>query len=153
MLTGFVALQDVTVGMGPTVLWAGTHTAAAHAAWGERPSLSSPKPTVFAGAPLLPGEDGHARTARARVGYLSKGDMLLFDARLLHCGCENSSRRRWLFYFSMKRRGAWEGVGPGTLLGSLRGVCSLGGADEWLHDAGPTTVVGKRTSASAYGSS
>ena len=106
MCTAFVALQDVTTAMGPTVLWAGTHTAAAHAAWEEDKA-------------------GFLGGARARVGALAKGDVLLFDSRLLHCGGENRAARRALFYFSFKRRGEWRGVGPGTLQGGLRGRCTL----------------------------
>ena len=106
--TAFLALQDISPEMGPTVLWAGTHTSAAHEAWYDE-------------------KVAFLRRSRARVGLLNKGDVLLFDSRLLHCGGANSAQsgsRRALFYFSFKARRA-RGVAPGTLLGALRGCHSL----------------------------
>jgi ectoine hydroxylase-related dioxygenase (phytanoyl-CoA dioxygenase family) len=104
--TGFVALQDITAAMGPTVVWAGTHTAAAHAAWEEERA-------------------GHLERSEACVATLAKGDLLLFDSRALHCGTANlpeSEGRRRLFYFSLKRaRCATNKSGAGTLRADLRG--------------------------------
>ena len=110
--TAFVALQDVTTEMGPTILWAGTHSAAAHAAWETDKA-------------------GFLRGALPRVALLSKGDVLLFDSRLLHCGGANREGRRALFYFSLKARRETRGIGPGTLLGGLRGACALDAVEEW----------------------
>ena len=67
VVTGFIALQDVTRAMGPTLVWRGTHTAAAHVAWEEERA-------------------GFLERCPAHVALLSKGDMLLFDSRALHCG-------------------------------------------------------------------
>lgn len=104
--TGFVALQDISVAMGPTVVWRGTHTPAAHTAWEAE------------GASQL-------ERSEACVATLTKGDILLFDSRVLHCGtanCLESGKRRRLFYFSLKRaRKATGKSGPGTLRAELRG--------------------------------
>ena len=106
MITGFVALQDIRIDMGPTVLWAATHTVAAHATW-EEERVSFLERSV------------------ARVATLRKGDLLLFDSRVLHCGGSNlaeSGGRRRIFYFSLKRaRRATGKSGPGTLRAELRG--------------------------------
>ena len=47
------------------------------------------------------------QTTPRRLGLLRAGDAILFDSRLLHCGGANdSTRRRAIFYFSFKRKGA-----------------------------------------------
>jgi ectoine hydroxylase-related dioxygenase (phytanoyl-CoA dioxygenase family) len=119
VVTGFVALQDVTRAMGPTLLWRGTHTVAAHAAWEEE-------------------KVGFLERTPSHVALLSRGDMLLFDSRALHCGGENSAadgQRRRLFYFSFKRANAATGKsGHGTLRAELRGRYSIGS----IGDTPPT---------------
>ena len=101
VLTSFVALQDVTADMGPTIFIPGSHTASAHLAFrdaGERggPALAAPN----------------------RVATLSAGDATLFDSRLLHCGGGNESdRRRVLFYFSFEVDGS---DNPNTAVSSIR---------------------------------
>ena len=111
VVTGFIALQDVTRAMGPTLVWRGTHTAAAHVAWEEERA-------------------GFLERCPAHVALLSKGDMLLFDSRALHCGGENSAadgRRRGLFYFSFKRAKIETGKSAtGTLRAELAGRYSIG---------------------------
>ena len=87
-----------------------------------------------------------ART-QAHAATLAKGDALLIDSRVLHCGGANQSgeqlsqdeggapragRRRALFYFSLKRAGSATGKsGAGTLRAELRGgryrIHDLGG--------------------------
>lgn len=106
--TAFIALQDIIPAMGPTVLWAGTHTSSAHTRWYDE------RATFLRHSPV-------------RVGLLQRGDLLLFDSRLLHCGGANDEQhggRRALFYFSFKARDA-RGVAPGTLRGALRGCHHL----------------------------
>lgn len=104
--TAFVALQDVDVAMGPTVVWRGTHTAAAHAAWEEERVRCLARSQVC-------------------VATLAKGDLLLFDSRALHCGGANlpeGGQRRRLFYFSLKRARCPTGKsGAGTLRAAYRG--------------------------------
>lgn len=104
VITAFLALQDITPAMGPTVLWSRTHTPKAHAEWYEHKSA-------------------FLQRSACRVGLLSRGDLLLFDSRLLHCGganLEGQGQRRVLFYFSLKAKDA-RGLAPGTLRGALRG--------------------------------
>ena len=104
MISAFLALQDITPPMGPTVLWAGSHTGRAHASWYDE-------------------KVGYLARTPVRVGLLRKGDLLLFDSRILHCGGANDAAegaRRAIFYFSLKARAARK-VPGGTLLGALRG--------------------------------
>ena len=94
IVTAFVALQDVDAEMGPTSMIPRTHTADAHAKFNS------------------PDDGGRARVALLReapnhVGELRVGDANLIDSRLIHCGGSNDSRkRRVLFYFSFRRKGA-----------------------------------------------
>ena len=90
VVTAFVALQDVDEEMGPTLFLPRTQSADAHE------KFNAPEDGGRAKAELL-------RTTPHRLGLLKKGDVALFDARLLHGGLDNrSARRRRLFYFSFK---------------------------------------------------
>lgn len=72
----FLALQDVTEAMGPTSFLLKTHTAAANA--------------IFtSGDPLIKNEQ--LSTADCRLSCLKKGDAVVFDARILHCGNANKA--------------------------------------------------------------
>jgi len=88
--TTFVALQDVTRDMGPTLFIPETNTARAHAEFRD-------------GA-----ERGGLALARGNeVALISRGDATMFDSRTLHCGMENESdTRRVLFYFSFQVSGS-----------------------------------------------
>ncbi|KAL7471777.1 hypothetical protein ACHAXS_012230 [Conticribra weissflogii] len=96
LYTCFVALQDVTPEMGPTLWMPGTHSKEAHDAFGD----GSVK-------------DDFLRNQTAVAGTLKKGDCAVFDSRVLHCGTANRSHleggtrsvggtSRALFYFSFK---------------------------------------------------
>jgi len=94
LYTCFIALQDVTLDMGPTVWLPRTHTKESHEAFKDaNPSAAgedSPKDRLI-------------KTQPAVLGLLSKGDCGIFDSRTLHCGSANGSDvSRALFYFSFK---------------------------------------------------
>lgn len=97
VLTCFVALQDVTLTMGPTMWLPRTHTQESHIKFqnsmvgsGSRDGDESPKDTLL-------------KTQPAVLGLLRKGDCVIFDSRVLHCGTANrSDMSRALFYFSFK---------------------------------------------------
>ena len=104
VLTGFLALQDVDEDMGPTVFLPRTHFAPVHARFND--AEGDGKNELLKGAPQA-------------FGVLGRGDMSLFDSRLLHCGAANlSKKRRILFYFSFKAGN--QRPPPGTILAALR---------------------------------
>uniref|UniRef100_A0A061R4V3 Phytanoyl-dioxygenase n=1 Tax=Tetraselmis sp. GSL018 TaxID=582737 RepID=A0A061R4V3_9CHLO len=92
LYTFFVALQDVEDGMGHTVFLPQTHTAEAHLLWN---TTQSQKERFIQSAPAV-------------TSNLKKGDIAIFDSRLLHCGCANTTeKRRVLFYFTASRMQRW----------------------------------------------
>lgn len=92
LYTFFFALQDVEDGMGHTVFLPQTHTAQAHLLWN---SSQRQKERFIQSQPAV-------------VSGLKKGDVAIFDSRILHCGMENcSSKRRVLFYFTASRMQRW----------------------------------------------
>lgn len=96
MYTCFIALQDVTLEMGPTTWLPRTHNLEAHEAFKD--TLES------AGGGDSP-KDSLIKKQPAVLGLLPKGSCGIFDSRLLHCGCANKSTddtSRALFYFSFK---------------------------------------------------
>ena len=96
LYTCFVALQDVTVEMGPTTWLPRTHNRESH----ERFKDSSSGGGGGGGDSL---KDDLIKTQPAVLGLLSKGSCVVFDSRVLHCGTANlSSKSRALFYFSFK---------------------------------------------------
>ena len=68
----FLALQDVSEAMGPTTFLLGTHTQA------ERAKFEDPAQ-----------KGDQLSHADRRLSLLKKGDAVLFDARILHCGNAN----------------------------------------------------------------
>ena len=95
LYTCFIALQDVTLDMGPTVWLLRTHRKEAHEEFKDN-SLSEDGESK---------KDSLIRKQPARLGLLNKGDCAIFDSRLLHCGSANRSvdgTSRALFYFSWK---------------------------------------------------
>jgi ectoine hydroxylase-related dioxygenase (phytanoyl-CoA dioxygenase family) len=85
LYTFFVALQDVESNMSHTTFLPRTHCRAAHDLFNAGPRQ---KAQLIAASPAV--QSG-----------LAKGDVAIFDSRVLHCGGENSSvdRRSVLFYF------------------------------------------------------
>lgn len=86
----FLALQDVDESMGPTSFLLRTHTAKENAIFKD---------------PSVEVRDAQLSSADCRLSTLKKGDAVLFDARILHCGnandLENGSTRA-LFNFSFR---------------------------------------------------
>ena len=111
--------------MGHTQFLPSTHTPSAHELWnvaGRSPSL---KEKFIAAQPAV--QSG-----------LRRGDIAIFDSRVLHCGCANESdKRRVLFYFTVSRAQRW------PLPGGLHGSNSVREEDRWqwrLCDLGLTAV-------------
>lgn len=98
VLTCFVALQDITADMGPTVWLPKTHNKVSHDMFtnsmmgsGSKDGESSPKDILISTHP------------GPVMGLLPKGSCVIFDSRILHCGSANQSMAsRALFYFSFK---------------------------------------------------
>lgn len=83
----FLALQDVTTTMGPTTFLRATHTETANAAFEH-------KGDEF---------DSLLQEAHAFEACLQAGDLVVFDARILHCGNANlADIDRALFNFSFR---------------------------------------------------
>ena len=72
-----------------------------------------------------------------RLGVMRRGDAVVFDSRILHCGSANESEaRRAMFYFSFSRRDISHN---GTLDAELqRRELRLSSSGEWLCEAGTT---------------
>ena len=85
----FVALQDVTAEMGPTSFLLKTHTAS------QNEKFTSGDTSV---------KNAQLAASDCRLSCLSKGDAVVFDARILHCGNanENEDKARALFNFSFR---------------------------------------------------
>jgi len=84
----FLALQDVTKDMGPTSFLLKTHTAKAINQFNDDSQ-----------------KDEQLSNADCRLSTLKKGDAVLFDARILHCGNANDIEKgstRALFNFSFR---------------------------------------------------
>lgn len=84
----FLALQDVTEDMGPTSFLLRTHTAKENAKFNDQSK-----------------KDEQLSSANCRLSTLNKGDAVLFDARILHCGNANDLEKgstRALFNFSFR---------------------------------------------------
>ena len=87
----FLALQDVSLPMGPTTFLLGSQTRE------ER--------IKFEGTPES--KDEQLQNSKPRYALLNKGDCVLFDARILHCGnanvdFENEDATRAMFNFSFR---------------------------------------------------
>ena len=94
LYTCFIALQDVTLDMGPTVWLPRTHNTEAHEAF---------KDSAQSGGGGDSPKDNLIKTQPAVLGTFTKGSCAIFDSRLLHCGSANRSEDdRALFYFSFK---------------------------------------------------
>ena len=72
----FLALQDVTVDMGPTSFLLQSHTAEVHTAYTQGDAAT---------------KNAHLAQADCRLSCLQQGDCVVFDARVLHCGNANTA--------------------------------------------------------------
>ena len=85
VFTCTIALQDVTVSMGPTIFLPSTHTRAAHRSFDS----ATTRQGFLAETPHV-------------LSTLEAGDAAIYDSRVLHCGGANRSRRpRVLLYLSL----------------------------------------------------
>lgn len=105
--SAFVALQDVDDSMGPTLFLPGTHTQDAHQLFNAPAS-----------------QDEFLSRCEYRSSLLGKGDIQIFDSRLLHCGLANLTSRRVLVYFTLKNPFSQDdSAGPGSLMKGLENIC------------------------------
>jgi ectoine hydroxylase-related dioxygenase (phytanoyl-CoA dioxygenase family) len=119
--TAYVALQDVEVDMGPTIVVPRSNTVDVHK------SFNTPDDGGRQRVQLL-------RETPYHVGVLQNGDANLIDSRLIHCGGANeSNKRRVLMYVSFKRASTI--VRDGSLKFELRNAgIKLGNVEEWISD-------------------
>jgi Phytanoyl-CoA dioxygenase (PhyH) len=94
LLTCFVALQDVTEDMGPTVYLPGTHTTKAHRQFFSTDDDDGDNNT----------KDSLLESNPKVLGLLNEGDCSLYDSRVLHCGSANRhpTQSRALLYMSFR---------------------------------------------------
>jgi len=121
LITVFIALQDITLPMGPTTFIPRSNTPEAHA--------------VFNGS--VPQRDAFLQQKPSLLALLQSGDASLFDSRTLHCGTANDGLEgatRVLLYMSFRNPRATEPIGNvgslhptvprGTTLQELRSFLS-----------------------------
>jgi len=121
LYTCFMALQDITIDMGPTVFLPKTHTLEMHTQFQQdddhvlvKDGDESPKDVLL-------------RTNPIQLGLLSKGTVAIFDSRLLHAGTANQSQTdRALFYCSFKNPTLPSAGNPGSIRPELVGQLTLG---------------------------
>jgi hypothetical protein len=107
LYTCFIALQDITIDMGPTTWIPNTHNVKAHETFQDN--------TVDPSSGECP-KDTLLRTQPAVLGLLPKGSCAIYDSRLLHCGGSNASNTsRALFYFSFKSPKVGYPGNPGSI--------------------------------------
>jgi len=112
LYTFFIALQDISDDMGHTTFLPQTHTEQAHLLWNSGPRQKE----IF------------ITTCKAEISSLKKGDVAIFDSRLLHAGGANTSNhRRVLFYFTASAGQRW------PLPNGLHGSNSVRKADQWNY--------------------
>lgn len=137
LYTCFIALQDVTLDMGPTVWLPRTHCKEAHDEFQDN----------FAPEDGESKKDALIRKQPAVLGTLTKGSCGIFDSRLLHCGTANRSVdgiSRALFYFSFKNPSVGYPGNPASIRAELGGAnVKLGDlvADLQLFSKGEGSVL------------
>lgn len=118
LYTCFMALQDMTVDMGPTCWLPGTHQSEAHVAFSEeqsRDGLAGDSP-----------KDHLLRTHPSVLGVLPKGACAIFDSRCLHAGTANrSTQPRAIFYCSFKSPRVGYPGNPSSMRPELAGRFTL----------------------------
>ena len=108
LCTCFIALQDITLEMGPTTWIPRTHTKEMHEQFQDESESSSSEEES--------GKDRLLRTQPSVIGILPKGSCGFYDSRLLHCGGANQSdQSRALFYFSFKNPKIGYPGNPGSI--------------------------------------
>mmetsp|Transcript_47354 Transcript_47354/g.100626 ORF Transcript_47354/g.100626 Transcript_47354/m.100626 type:complete len:376 (-) Transcript_47354:201-1328(-) len=121
----FLALQDITEAMGPTTFLLGTHTQKERSKFDDHQR-----------------KDEQLANANSRLALLNKGDAVLFDARILHCGNANEEEggsTRAMFNFSFRNPKETGNLGYcGSMRPGYVGKMSLGDVGVALakHDDG-----------------
>ncbi|KAL3906464.1 MAG: hypothetical protein SGARI_003997, partial [Bacillariaceae sp.] len=117
----FLALQDVTTDMGPTSFLVKSHTKKAI--------------QVFDGGDME-SKDEQLRLANCRLATLKKGDVVLFDARILHCGGANdieTGGTRVMLNFSFRNSKVQGDIGyKGSIMPGYAGAMTLGDVSDAL---------------------
>lgn len=113
--TCLVALQDVDSDMGPTHVWPGTNTVEHHATlWATGGAGDNADKLLVADADKAFGVTHRDMT-------LSKGDLVMYDSRTMHCGGANTSqKRRSVFVVSTMGPGIRPDGTTWSMLKSLR---------------------------------
>jgi hypothetical protein len=115
----FLALQDVTEAMGPTTFLSGTHT--------------EKETDTFMD---MNKRDDQLSQAACKIATLKKGDAVLFDARILHCGNANQlvgGSTRAIFNFSFRNPKVAGNLGyPGSMRPAYSGEINLGDVSDAL---------------------
>lgn len=97
LFAAFVALQDVTIEMGPTIYLPGTHTKEGHDAFyaGEEADSDERGSTA--------GNEDYMRAQPVVRGMLKKGDCAVYNQQVIHCGSANTSDQiRRQFYVAVR---------------------------------------------------
>lgn len=115
----FLVLQDVTEDMGPTSFLLRTHTATENAKFHDYSQ-----------------KDDQLANADCRLATLKKGDAVLFDARILHCGNANhpdTGSTRAVFNFSFRNPKIRDDLGyAGSIRPGYIGAMTLGDVSDAL---------------------
>jgi ectoine hydroxylase-related dioxygenase (phytanoyl-CoA dioxygenase family) len=117
LYTCFMALQDMTLDMGPTCWLPGTHTRQVHEAFQDESSrdenTDSPKDALLRSQPSV-------------LGVLPKGSCGIFDSRLLHAGTANrTNTSRAILYFTFKNPKIGYPGNPSSMRPELAGKLTL----------------------------
>ncbi|KAL3804588.1 hypothetical protein ACHAWO_012263 [Cyclotella atomus] len=130
----FLALQDVTVEMGPTCFLTGSQ---------------SEKINELFNCGNTSQKDDVLTKSTARLSTLKQGDCVLFDARILHCGNANeSSETRALFNFSFRNPAVTGDLGyKGSIRPGYEGKMTL----KDVHDASVAYEGGDMDPFAKYG--
>lgn len=116
IFTSLIALQDVDADMGPTHVWPKTHTVEHHATlW-----------NTHIGGKLDVDAADAAFGVQHKKMCLKKGDLVLYDSRVMHCGgANNSEKRRSVFCISCMGDGIRPDGTTWTMLKSFKNKISL----------------------------
>ena len=132
LYTCFIALQDITMDMGPTTWLPRTHTSEMHEQFKDEtiPSSSSSSlkydkddnddngvtTTTTTTTTTTSPKDELLKTQPKVLGTLSKGSCAIFDSRVLHCGGANvSEKSRALLYCSFQNPSIVHVGNPGSI--------------------------------------
>jgi len=111
IVTALIALQDITEDMGPTLVWPVTNTVEHHAILWD----------TNVGGKVKAAEADTLFSVKHKAMTLSKGDVLLYDSRTMHCGGHNCSlKRRSVFCVSVMGPGVRPDGTTWTMLPELR---------------------------------